>query len=52
MHLVLGLASGAIVLGVALSGAIYVFEEEIRELYQHRYTRVPPRDASARLAPV
>ena len=47
----LGLASGAIVLGVALSGAIYVFEEELRELYQHRYTRVPPRDASARLAP-
>ena len=49
VHLVLGLASGVIVFGVALSGAIYVFEEEIRSLYQESYTRVPPRDQGSRL---
>ena len=50
VHLVLGLASGLVVFGVALSGAIYVFEEEIRALYETSYTRVRPRDPATRLA--
>ncbi len=37
IHLYLGLASGLVVVIVALSGALYVFEEEGRELTQHKY---------------
>jgi uncharacterized iron-regulated membrane protein len=35
LHLWLGLASGLIVLIVSLSGAVFVFQDEIRDLTQH-----------------
>jgi uncharacterized iron-regulated membrane protein len=37
LHLILGLASGLIVLIVSLTGALYVFEQEWRELTQAKY---------------
>jgi len=38
--LYLGLVSGLVVVIVSLSGALYVFEEEGRELLQHRYFHI------------
>lgn len=40
IHLWLGLTSGLLVFVVALTGALYVFEEEGRELFQHHYYHV------------
>ncbi len=40
MHLYLGLISGLVVVIVSLSGALYVFEEEGREICQHAYFHV------------
>ena len=40
LHRWLGLASGIIVFIVAITGCIYVFEKEGRELFQHRYYHV------------
>jgi uncharacterized iron-regulated membrane protein len=40
LHLILGLASGLIVLIVSLTGALYVFEQEWRELTQAKYLYV------------
>lgn len=48
-HLVLGLTSGLVVLVVALTGCLYVFEEELRQIFQHRYLYVQP-PAQPRLA--
>jgi uncharacterized iron-regulated membrane protein len=44
LHLWLGLTSGLVVFIVALTGAMYVFEEEGRELFQHKYYHVTPAD--------
>jgi uncharacterized iron-regulated membrane protein len=44
IHLALGLTSGAVVLVVALTGCLYVFEEELRQVFQHRYLYVQPQD--------
>jgi uncharacterized iron-regulated membrane protein len=40
LHLILGLASGLIVFIVAVTGSLYVFEEEGRELFQHDFYHV------------
>jgi len=37
VHLYLGLVSGLVVLVVALTGCLYVFEEECRDIFQHKY---------------
>jgi uncharacterized iron-regulated membrane protein len=56
VHRWLGLASGAVVFVVALTGAMYAFAPEINELYLHRHARVrspagvPPMPASALVA--
>jgi uncharacterized iron-regulated membrane protein len=50
IHRWLGLASGAVVFVVALTGALYAFAPEITELYLHRYTRVSPPAAGRPLA--
>ncbi len=48
IHRWLGLASGAVVFVVALTGALYAFTPEITGLYLSRYARVsPPRGARA-----
>ena len=50
LHLWLGLSSGLVVFIVATTGALYVFEEEGRELFQHTYYHVaPPSDNAIRL---
>ena len=41
IHLWLGLASGLIVFIVSITGFLYVFEEEIREVAQQEYLHVP-----------
>ena len=40
LHLYLGLISGLVVVIVSLSGALYVFEEEGRDAWQHNYFHV------------
>ncbi len=40
LHLILGLASGLVVVVVALTGSLYVFEQEGRELFQHDFYHV------------
>ncbi|HTI11263.1 MAG TPA: PepSY-associated TM helix domain-containing protein [Puia sp.] len=40
LHLYGGLTSGVVVIIVALTGCLYVFEEEGRELFQHDYLHV------------
>lgn len=40
IHLWLGLASGLVVLIVSLTGCLYVFEEEGRDFFQHKYLYV------------
>jgi uncharacterized iron-regulated membrane protein len=45
IHLWLGLTSGLVVFIVALTGAMYVFEEEGREAFQHHYYHIPATDA-------
>ena len=45
IHLILGLASGSIVLVVALTGCIWAFEEEIRYVTQHDQLFVAPQSA-------
>lgn len=40
VHRWLGLISGLVVLIVALTGCLYVFEEECREIFQHKYLYV------------
>lgn len=44
VHHILGLASGLIVLIVSLTGALYVFEQEWRELTQAKYLYVARQD--------
>ena len=51
LHLIVGLASGAIVLVVALTGCIWAFEEEIRYFTQHERLFVTPQ-ADAERVPV
>jgi uncharacterized iron-regulated membrane protein len=41
LHLILGLTSGLVVFIVALTGSIYVFEQEGREIFQHDFYHVP-----------
>jgi uncharacterized iron-regulated membrane protein len=48
-HLWLGLTSGLVVFLVGLTGALYVFEREIRELYLRSYTRISPPGVAQRL---
>lgn len=48
IHLWLGLSSGLVVFIVGLTGAMFVFEEEGRELFQHHYYYVAAT-AAARL---
>lgn len=43
VHLIFGLASGVVVLLVALTGCIWAFEEEIRYLTQHDALFVAPQ---------
>lgn len=43
IHLVLGLASGAVMVVVALTGCVWAFEEEIRYLTQHEQLFVRPQ---------
>ena len=50
IHRWLGLASGAVVFVVALTGALYAFAPEITELYLRRYTHVSPPTAGRPLA--
>lgn len=40
LHLILGLASGLVVFIVAITGSLYVFEEEGTELFQHDFYHV------------
>ncbi|MEO6522016.1 MAG: PepSY-associated TM helix domain-containing protein [Mucilaginibacter sp.] len=40
LHLILGLASGLVVFIVGITGAIYVFEQEGREIFQHDFYHV------------
>ncbi len=40
LHLILGLASGLIVVVVAITGSLYVFEQEGRELFEHDFYHV------------
>ncbi|HSC40183.1 MAG TPA: PepSY-associated TM helix domain-containing protein, partial [Chitinophagaceae bacterium] len=40
LHLILGLVSGIVVIVVGITGALFVFEEEGRELLQHKYYHV------------
>jgi len=40
LHLILGLVSGIVVFVVGITGALFVFEEEGRELFQHHYYHV------------
>jgi uncharacterized iron-regulated membrane protein len=49
LHLWLGLTSGLVVFIVAITGALYVFEEEGRELFQHQYYHVHVPENATRL---
>jgi uncharacterized iron-regulated membrane protein len=49
LHLWLGLTSGLVVFIVAITGALYVFEEEGRELFQKKYYHVTAPETSAHL---
>ena len=40
LHLILGLSSGLIVFIVAIAGSLYIFEEEGRDIFQHRFYHV------------
>jgi uncharacterized iron-regulated membrane protein len=40
LHLILGLASGLVVFVVGITGALYVFEQEGREIFQHNFYHV------------
>ncbi|RUT72177.1 PepSY domain-containing protein [Flavobacterium cupreum] len=44
IHLWLGLASGLIVFIISITGFLYVFEEEIREVAQQEYLHVPVQE--------
>jgi uncharacterized iron-regulated membrane protein len=51
VHRWVGLTSGAVVVVVAVTGALYALAPEITELYLHRYARVaPPAGAGRPLA--
>lgn len=50
VHLYLGLASGIVVLIVALTGCIYVFDEEIRDIFQKKYYYVQPGQTRQNIA--
>jgi len=52
IHLWLGLSSGLVVFIVALTGALYIFEEEGRELFQHRYYHIPESNVNNPRLPV
>jgi uncharacterized iron-regulated membrane protein len=53
VHRWLGLASGAVVFVVAVTGALYAFAPEIGDLYLRRFARVsPPAGAPSLAAPV
>lgn len=52
IHLWLGLSSGLVVFIVALTGALYVFEEEGRELFQQRYYYIPESNVNTPRLPV
>lgn len=41
LHRWLGLTTGLVVFIVAITGCLYVFEEEWREAFQHKYLHVP-----------
>jgi uncharacterized iron-regulated membrane protein len=43
LHLWLGFISGLIVFIVSITGCIYVFETEIRSLYEHKFTNITPQ---------
>lgn len=49
LHLIVGLASGVIVLIVALTGCVWAFEEEIRYLTQREQLFVMPRTDAERV---
>jgi uncharacterized iron-regulated membrane protein len=51
IHRWVGLASGAVVVVVALTGALYALAPEITELYLRRYARVTPPAGDARPLP-
>lgn len=52
IHLWLGLISGLVVFIVALTGAMFVFEEEGREAFQHHYYHIPEANANLPRLPV
>ncbi|MRG47537.1 PepSY domain-containing protein [Chitinophaga sp. SYP-B3965] len=52
IHLWLGLSSGLVVVIVALTGAMYVFEEEGRQLFQHKYYHIPESNINIPRLPV
>lgn len=52
IHLWLGLSSGLVVVIVSLTGALYVFEEEGRELFQHKYYHIPESNVTIPRLPV
>lgn len=52
IHLWLGLSSGLVVFIVALTGALYIFEEEGRAMFQHRYYHIPESNVSHPRLPV
>ncbi|HEX8574950.1 MAG TPA: PepSY-associated TM helix domain-containing protein [Flavobacterium sp.] len=43
IHLWLGFTSGLIVFIVSITGCIYVFETELRSLYEHQFTNITPQ---------
>jgi len=49
LHLWLGLTSGLVVFIVAITGALYVFEEEGRELFQKKYYHITAPETAAHL---
>ena len=49
LHLWLGLTSGLVVFIVATTGALYVFEKEGREMFQHKYYHVTVPENASRL---
>jgi uncharacterized iron-regulated membrane protein len=51
VHRWVGLTSGAVVVVVALTGALYALAPEITELYLRRYARVAPPTGDARPLP-
>jgi len=48
LHLWLGLISGIVVVMVAVTGCLYVFEEECRDIFQHKYYYVKAADETVR----